>query len=133
MTLTFFFLTVFLPAWNNLQGLKYWLPPKAEIFWHHLLVLPQAASGAALLSSALGCLSLQIFPKYRYLKVKRDSILPSTWWSHVQPLRSSMKTSVTLRNAFEWFCLFANVQEKKNQQLYVCCTLRGIEEKYNTL
>lgn len=40
--------------------------------------LPQAASAAALLSSALGCLSLQIFPKYRYLKVKKNSILPST-------------------------------------------------------
>lgn len=36
-------LLIFLPAWNNLQDLKYWLPLKAKIFWHHLLVLPQAA------------------------------------------------------------------------------------------
>lgn len=30
-------------AWNNLQDLNYWLLLKAKIFWHHLLVLPQAA------------------------------------------------------------------------------------------
>jgi len=67
---------VFLPAWNNLQGLEFWLPLKAKIFWLHLLVLPQSASAAALLSSALGCLLPQISPKYRYLKWRGTAYWP---------------------------------------------------------
>lgn len=121
-------LPVFLPAWNNLQDLKYWLSLKAKIFWHHLLVHPQAASAAALLSSALGCLSLQIFPKYRYLKVKKNSILPSTWWSQAEPFLSSLKLTVTIRNVFEKFLLQYRKKKYIYFQYFVCW--ETVEESY---
>lgn len=69
-----------------------------------------SCAAAALLSSALGWPSLQIFPKYRYLKVKRNSILSSIWWSQEAPFLSRLKLYVTIRNTSRciwmilWFC-----------------------------